>query len=109
MESKEQAAKTIVERIGMLFKPKANSRYTISAVNDVYDKTYNFFFVSQKAYKREKSTPIHTVEDYDLETFEHIIKAIKEKYGFTIEFYGFTDELWPSTGKPIQRKKHSLE
>ena len=109
MESKEQAAKTIVERISMLFKPKAKTRYTISAVNDIYDKTYNFFFVSQKAYQREKSTPIHTVEDYDLETFEHIIKAIKAKYGFTIEFYGFTDELWPSTGKKVQWKKHGIE
>ena len=109
MESKEQAAKTIVERIGMMFKPKANTRYTISAVNDIYDKTFNFFFVSQKAHQREKSTPIHTVEDYDLETFEYIITAIRAKYRFTIEFYGFTDELWPSTGKKIQRKKHKLE
>lgn len=109
MESKEQTAKIITERLGMMFKPKPHTRYTISAVDDPYDQTYNFFFESQKAYKRLKSTPIHTMENHDIEAFEYVINAIRKQYGFTIEFYGFAGQRWPSTFKLIERKKKGLE
>ncbi len=68
-----------------------------------HDHTYNFFLSPNRLiYQREKITQIHMVEDYDLETIWYIIIVIKVKYGFTTQFYGFTDEFWLGTGKKIQ-------
>ncbi len=36
--------KLITERIDHLFKRKMQTRYWLMVTDDVYDKTYNFFF-----------------------------------------------------------------
>lgn len=51
----DKDAKIIIERIKVLFKRIPNTEYTISVVNDIYDKQYNFFFEIQKRNENHKN------------------------------------------------------
>ncbi len=51
----DKDAKIIIERIKVLFKRIPNTKYTISVVNDIYDKQYNFFFEIQKRNENHKN------------------------------------------------------
>lgn len=55
--------KLITERIDHLFKRKMQTRYWLMVTDDVYDKTYNFFFNFQKKGQRLRSVPLHTVSN----------------------------------------------
>lgn len=102
-------AKLICERIEPLFKQLSKTRYSLMVSNNIYGKKINFFFQSQRAYHRLKSTPLHTLKHYDLEYLEQVVDEIRSQYKFSIEFVGFTDEVWPKKQTVIQKKKNHLE
>lgn len=102
-------AKLIYERIEPLFKRMNRTRYQISVANDPYDKTYNFFFESQHAGMRLKSTPLHSLTDYHLEFLEQVVDELKKHTQLTIQYTGFTGEVWPVKQTVIQRKKGNWE
>lgn len=102
-------ADLIYSRIEPLFKRMSRTRYNISISNDIYDKTYNFFFESQHAGERLKSTPLHTIDTYDLEFLEQVVDALKQQTKLTIQYVGFTGEVWPAKQTVIQRKKNPFE
>ena len=102
-------AKLIYSRIEPLFKRMSRTRYNITISNDPYDKTYNFFFESQHAGERLKSTPLHTIDTYDLEFLEQVVDALKQHTQLTIQYTGFAGEVWPEKQTVVQKKKNPFE
>ena len=102
-------AELIYSRIEPLFKRMSRTRYQISIANDPYDKTYNLFFESQHAGQRLKSTPLHSLTDYRLEFLEQVVDELKKHTKLTIQYVGFTGEVWPAKQTVIQRKKNPFE
>lgn len=102
-------AELIYSRIEPLFKRMSRTRYNISISNDIYDKTYNFFFESQHAGMRLKSTPLHSLADYRLEFLEQVVDELKKHTQLTINYTGFTGEVWPAKQAVIQKTKSPLE
>lgn len=98
-------AELIYSRIEPLFKRMSRTRYQINISNDSYDKTYNFFFESQHAGQRLKSTPLHSLDEYQLEFLEQVVDALKQHTQLTIQYVGFTGEVWPVKQTVIQKKK----
>lgn len=101
--------KLITERIDHLFKRKMQTRYWLMVTDDVYDKTYNFFFNFQKKGQRLRSVPLHTVSNYDLGYLERLITGLRKHTQLTIEYVGFTGQRWPVSQRIIQRKKEADE
>ncbi|GAX05381.1 acetyl-CoA carboxylase [Secundilactobacillus pentosiphilus] len=102
-------AELIYSRIEPLFKHMSRTRYQISISNDPYDKTYNFFFESQHAGMRLKSTPLHSLTDYRLEFLEQVVDDLKKHTKLTIQYTGFAGEVWPVKQTVIQKSKNPLE
>lgn len=102
-------AELIYSRIDPLFKRMSQTRYQISISNDPYDKTYNFFFESQHAGQRLKSTPLHSLTDYRLEFLEQVVDELKKHTQLTIQYTGFAGKVWPVKQTVIQRKKENWE
>lgn len=101
--------KLIEERITILFKRRSKTRYWLQVVDDPYDRTYNFFFNSQRKWERQKSVPLHTIAQHDLSYLETIIVALQSFTQLTIQYDGFTGQRWPSSFQLIQRKRHHDE
>ncbi|WP_395391987.1 acetyl-CoA carboxylase [Fructilactobacillus sanfranciscensis] len=101
--------KIILERIDCLFKRISRTHYWIEIANDPYDKTYNFFFNSQRRGQRLKLIPLHSVNTYHLEYLEALIADFKLEHQLTIKFVGFCGLKWPSSQILIQRKRDVLE
>lgn len=99
----------INERLEALFKPKFATRYGLVVVNDPYERSYNVFFNSQRAGQRLKSTPLHRITDYKLESLELIIRELQKKTQLTIQFVGFTKQRWPQSQRIIQYKRGRYE
>lgn len=97
-------AQIITERIEKLFKRAPKTIYKIECVNDRFDRTYNFFFEAHPKGKRPHSTPLHTVERYELAYLEQVIKQVRQKTQLTIYFAGFTGKHWPYAQTPIQKR-----
>ncbi|MCT3019913.1 acetyl-CoA carboxylase [Pediococcus pentosaceus] len=91
-------------RIEVLFKRVPGTQYRINVVNDRFDHTYNFFFQSQPQHQRIKSVPLHTYQEYDLSKLERLIEKLKTYTALSIEYTGFAEQKWPSSGKAIQTK-----
>ncbi len=102
-------ADLIYSRIEPLFKRMSRTRYNISISNDIYDKTYNFFFESQHAGMRLKSTPLHSLTDYRLEFLEQVVDELKKHTQLSIHYTGFAGEVWPVKQTVIQKTKSPLE
>lgn len=102
-------AQLIYERIEPLFKRMNHTRYNISIANNIYDKSYNFFFEAQHAGKRLKSTPLHTLTDYHLGFLEQVVDELKKHTQLTIQYTGFAGKVWPVKQTVIQRKKENWE
>lgn len=101
--------KLIEERLSILFKRRSKTRYWLQVVDDPYDQTYNFFFNSQRKWQRQKSVPLHTVTDHNLEYLEKIMVDLQQFTRLTVQYDGFTGQRWPSSFRLIQRKKHRDE
>lgn len=99
----------IYQRLTPLFKRISHTRYWLQVVNDPYDRSYNFFFNSQRQNERVKSIPLHKLRDYDLTILENLITGLKAKTNLTIEFVDFAGMRWPSTQKVIQWRREQLE
>ncbi|AQW20649.1 acetyl-CoA carboxylase [Lentilactobacillus curieae] len=96
--------KLILERINPLFKRISHTRYWIRIVNDHYDNQFNFFFHSQRAGMRERSIPLHSITNYQLEYLETVINEIQEHFNLSIYYSGFKGQRWPSNNRVIQWK-----
>ncbi|WP_034988260.1 hypothetical protein [Liquorilactobacillus sucicola] len=99
----------IYSRTELLFKRISRTQYWIQVANDPYDRSYNFFFNSQRKGERLKSVPLHRVDNYDLKYLEQLIAELRKKTSLTIRFIGFTTLRWPKTQKLIQWKRDKLE
>lgn len=99
----------ITKRIDEGFERKSRTRYRIMIANDPYDKSYNFFLNAQHAGQRLKSTPLHTVDTYDLAYLEDLVTALQQFTKLTIEYVGFTGEVWPESNHIIQKKRMNDE
>jgi len=73
IETPQQAAKLIQQRLAIYFKPQARHRYQIEIVNNIYGPTYNFFLNSQAPHQRERSLPLHRLQVYQLDYLEAVI------------------------------------
>jgi len=105
----EKDTRIIIDRIKPLFKQMSKTRYYLMVSNNTFGKKINFFFQTQRAYHRLKSTPLHTLDSYDLEHLETVVNELHKHYQFSIEFVGFKDMVWPLSQKVIQRNKNKYE
>lgn len=105
----EKDSKIIIDRIKPLFKQISRTRYYLMVSNNIYGKKINFFFQSQRAYERLRSVPLHTLDSYDLDHLETVVAEINSQYKFSIDYVGFTDEVWPRSQQLIQKKKNKYE
>ncbi|CAM3097077.1 acetyl-CoA carboxylase [Lactiplantibacillus plajomi] len=102
-------AKVICQRMDLLFKRLARTKYWLQVVNDHYDHSYNVFFNSQRKYERLKSVPLHTIATYDLSYLEKVLGDLRTHTQLTIEFEGFSGQLWPDSQRLIERVKNHYE
>ncbi|KZU95365.1 hypothetical protein A1D15_1152 [Lactiplantibacillus plantarum] len=99
----------ITSRLALLFKPTSRTRYWLVIANDPYDQTYNVFFNSQRANERLRSIPLHKLANYNLNDLENLLKVLRQQTKLTIEFIGFTGQVWPQSQKIIQKRRETLE
>ncbi|MFZ2352299.1 acetyl-CoA carboxylase [Paucilactobacillus nenjiangensis] len=99
----EEDSEIILTRLKVLFKPKSQHRYHIDVVNNIYGKSYNFFFDVYHDKKRERSYPLHSIFNYKIEYLEQVLKLVKQETNLSMAFRGFEGQKWTS-GKLIQRK-----
>lgn len=99
----------VMSRLTLLFKREPQTLYWILIVNDPYDKTYNLFFNSQKSNEQLRSIPLHKLTNYDLYFLENFINALHQKTNLTIEYIGFTGQVWPQSQRTIQKRRMTLE
>lgn len=100
---------TIMSRAEILFLRKRNTRYWLMISNDIYDKTFNFFFQSQRNNERLKSVPLHKIEDYQLSYLEEIIELLRKNSNLSIEFVGFAELKFPKSQRIIQKGREGIE
>ncbi len=98
-------ADLILERIEPLFKRLPHTQYRINIVDNIYDKEYNFFFITLPKGKRQHSIPLHTIKVHDLGYLEEVVNAIQKKIQLTIIYTGFTGQVWPVSQREIQKKR----
>ncbi len=98
-------ADLILERIEPLFKRLPRTQYHLQCTDDIYDKQYNFFFITIPRGKRTHSDPLHSITIYDLSYLEEVINAIQKELQLTIEYTGFTGRVWPESQRKIQKKR----
>lgn len=99
----------IIQRIEQHFTRKPQTSYGLQIVNDGYDQTYNFFINIQHKAKRQRSIPLHTVENYQLSYLEKLVSQITKRYHLTIVYDGFTGLKWPMKQELIQKRRHKDE
>ena len=105
IETPKQASDVIIERIAKNFKRISKHRYYMHVVNNKYDEEYSFFLYDQAPYHMTKSTPLHSLQSYDLAYLENVIKCIREVTQLSITYVCFTGLKWPSNNKLIQYSK----
>lgn len=98
-------AKLIVQRANELFKRLPRTQYHLQCTDDIYDKQYNFFFITIPKGKRTHSDPLHSITIHDLGYLEEVIKDIQSQLQLTIEYTGFTGQVWPESQREIQKKR----
>ena len=53
--------------------------------------------------------PLHKLTNYNLNDLENLLKALRQQTKLTIEFIGFTGQVWPQSQKIIQKRRQGLE
>ncbi|AUV74121.1 acetyl-CoA carboxylase (plasmid) [Lactiplantibacillus plantarum subsp. plantarum] len=101
--------KVTIARIDLLFKRLNRTRYWLSIVNDKIDEQYNIFFYSEHSGKRTRSTPLHSIRNYELEYLESFVKELRAATALSIEFVGFSQQRWPDSQYLIQKKRDRYE
>ncbi|MFD1319123.1 acetyl-CoA carboxylase [Loigolactobacillus zhaoyuanensis] len=95
IETTQQAAKLIQQRIQRYFKPQTRQRYQIDVVNNIYGPTYNFFLNIQVPQQRERSLPLHRLQVYQLNYLENVITLLQNTTQLTFNFIDFKQLRWP--------------
>lgn len=93
--------RTLNKRISEQFQPVSQTQYRIDVVDEPHEKHYNFFLEILPKYRRQKSVPLHTLKEYDLEYLEQVINGLSTK--LTIVYRGFEGQRWPSNDRLIQK------
>ncbi|MFC6181577.1 acetyl-CoA carboxylase [Lactiplantibacillus daowaiensis] len=101
--------KVINDRLQPRFKRVSQTRYWLQVADDHYGQTYNFFFNYQRKWQRLKSIPLHTITTYDLAYLETVVSELQTLTKLTIDYVGFTDQVWPERQQLIQKKRHGYE
>lgn len=103
METAQESAKLIVQRLQTHFKRLPRTRYCIRVVNNGYDHQYNFFIEVQNRHRCARSIPLHAVTNYSLDNLEQVVRYIKQCNQLTMHFTGFgDDQRWPVSGQLIR-------
>ncbi|AMV60639.1 Hypothetical protein ADU72_1280 [Pediococcus damnosus] len=103
IETSEQAAKLILERLQKDFLRKSRTIYQMLVVRDHFSQTFNFFLEIKPKNQREKSIPLHTIENYDLAYLESVIRNLQKKTQITMQFKGFHELVWPESQNRISK------
>lgn len=101
----KEDSEIILERIEPLFKRLPHTQYHINVVDDIYDKVYNLFFIITPKGRRTHSVPLHSIKVYDLGYLEEVINAVQKQTQLSIDYTGFTGQVWPVAQKEIQKKR----
>jgi len=109
MKDPKFMAKILAEQIEPNFKQIHGDRYELQIVNDIDSilghASYSFFFMRQPKNGSKIISPVLHILDSNLEELEATLKEFEKYYQFTRVYRGFVGELWPSNGRPIQKKK----
>ena len=103
IETSEQATKLILERLQKDFLRKSRTIYQMLIVRDRFSLTFNFFLEIKPKNHREKSIPLHTIENYDLSYLEQIIRDLQKQPQITMQFRGFQELVWPESQNRISK------
>lgn len=103
METPNDSAKLIVQRLQSHFKRLPHTRYWMVVVNNSYDRQYNFFIEMSHRQRCTRSIPLHSITDYSLINLEHVIQQVHLQNKLPIHFRGFGDQQrWPESGRLIR-------
>lgn len=103
IETSEQAAKLILERLEKDFSRHSRTIYQMLIVRDRFDDVYNFFLEIKPKNRREKSIPLHTLDNYELTYLEAVINALQQQTQITMQFKGFEGLIWPQAQTRIAK------
>lgn len=101
--------KIIEERLDAQFKRQANTIYWIDIANNIYAKKFNFFLSSQFKQLPQRSIPLHSLENYQLDYLEEVVTELRQHTQLTFKYYGFLNLIWPKSQRIIQRRRHGEE
>ncbi len=103
IETYDQAAKVILERLEKDFLRQSRTIYQMLIVRDRFDEAYNFFLEVKPKNHREKSIPLHTLENYDLGYLESVVHSLRKQTQITMQFKGFGELVWPQAQTRISK------